>query len=93
MGFPIGWTDIEVDEPDDRTSLINPDAPEWLEGLKYIGDPDDSGAPRVTTDSKNRGPRLKGLGNAVVPQIPEIFGRAIIEITEQREKDNGKCRK
>jgi hypothetical protein len=26
-----------------------------------------------------RAARLKGLGNAVVPQIPELIGRAIME--------------
>jgi len=29
--------------------------------------------------TKNRVDRLKGLGNAVVPQIPELIGRAIME--------------
>jgi DNA (cytosine-5)-methyltransferase 1 len=30
--------------------------------------------------------RLKGLGNAVVPQIPEIIGRAIIEIQNKNQE-------
>jgi len=33
---------------------------------------------RVANGIPNRPHRLKGLGNAVVPQIPEIIGRAII---------------
>jgi hypothetical protein len=50
----------------------------WLDGFEYIGNPDDSGNPRVTTRKDDRANRLKALGNAVVPQIPEIIGRAII---------------
>lgn len=35
---------------------------------------------RVADGIPDRMERLKGLGNAVVPQIPEIIGRAIMEI-------------
>jgi DNA (cytosine-5)-methyltransferase 1 len=35
---------------------------------------------RGTHGIPNRMDRLKGLGNAVVPQIPEIIGRAIMEV-------------
>jgi len=35
---------------------------------------------RVANGIPSRVDRLKGLGNAVVPQIPEIIGRAIMEI-------------
>ena len=34
---------------------------------------------RVANGIPNRSHRLKGLGNAVVPQIPELIGRAILE--------------
>jgi len=34
---------------------------------------------RVTTGVKDRAKRLKALGNSVVPQIPELIGRAILE--------------
>jgi len=34
---------------------------------------------RVAHGIPNRSHRLKGLGNAVVPQIPELIGRAILE--------------
>jgi hypothetical protein len=34
--------------------------------------------PRVAKGVKNRVDRLKGLGNAVVPQIPELIGNAIL---------------
>jgi hypothetical protein len=35
--------------------------------------------PRVSNGVSKRVDRLKGLGNAVVPQIPEIIGRAIMQ--------------
>jgi DNA (cytosine-5)-methyltransferase 1 len=37
---------------------------------------------RVDARVSNRVDRLKSLGNAVVPQIPEILGRAIMEIEQ-----------
>jgi len=37
---------------------------------------------RVAHGVPNRSHRLKGLGNAVVPQIPEMIGRAILESYE-----------
>ena len=40
---------------------------------------------RVANGVSNRAHRLKGLGNAVVPQIPEILGRAYGEWLEQEE--------
>ena len=33
-------------------------------------------------ESEQEYARLKGLGNAVVPQIPELIGRAILENTK-----------
>jgi DNA (cytosine-5)-methyltransferase 1 len=33
---------------------------------------------RVANGVSNRVDRLKGLGNAVVPQIPELIGNAIL---------------
>lgn len=37
---------------------------------------------------RNRRDRIKSLGNAVVPQIPEILGRFILEIENELLKDN-----
>ena len=45
----------------------------WLDGSW------ENGIPRVSESEKGRAERLKGLGNAVVPQIVEQIGRAIIE--------------
>ena len=39
----------------------------------------DEPCPRVATAQKQRAARLKGLGNAVIPQIPEMIGYAILE--------------
>ena len=39
----------------------------------------EDGLPRVANGIPNRSHRLKQLGNAVVPQIPEAIGRAIME--------------
>jgi DNA (cytosine-5)-methyltransferase 1 len=44
--------------------------------------PDEPDIPRVAKGVKDRANRLKALGNAVVPQIPEMIGRAILEAEE-----------
>jgi len=41
--------------------------------------PDEPDIGRVANGVKNRAARLKALGNAVVPQIPEMIGHAILE--------------
>ena len=38
--------------------------------------------PRVATDQRERVARLRGLGNAVVPQCAEYIGRLIVEADE-----------
>jgi hypothetical protein len=66
MGYPQGWTDI------DREVTKDADYPaRWLDGTW------DAGIPRVISGVKNRVSRLKCLGNAVVPQIPELLWRLI----------------
>jgi len=40
---------------------------------------------RVAHGIPDRVHRLKGLGNAVVPQIPELIGRAILEAERQQQ--------
>ena len=52
------------------------------------GWPTESGICRVANGVPARTHRLKALGNAVVPQIPEIIGRAIMQITIEKGKGN-----
>ena len=42
--------------------------------------PEPENVPRVAHGVKNRVNRLKALGNAVIPQIPEMIGRAIMAV-------------
>ena len=44
---------------------------------------------RVTTGVKDRAKRLKTLGNSVVPQIPELIGRAILEASNCTKCERG----
>jgi hypothetical protein len=68
MGYPQGWTDIDIE------ALESADFPAaWLDGSW------EAGIPRVTSVKKNSVHRLKGLGNAVVPQIPTVLWRLIME--------------
>jgi hypothetical protein len=45
-------------------------------GCRWPGEPE---LVRVADGAPNRVDRLRCLGNAVVPQIPELIGRAILE--------------
>lgn len=64
MGYPEGWTDIDVEQDN-----IYP-------ATGWAIDPADIGVtPRTISGQKNRAPRLRCLGNAVVPQIPELIYR------------------
>ncbi len=52
---------------------------ELSDGLSDRMDESEFGVPRVTTEKQDRAARLKAIGNAVIPTIPEIIARAIIE--------------
>lgn len=51
-----------------------------LDGNPCLWSPEPPHIPRVAHGVKNRVPRLKGLGNSVVPYIPEIIMRAIYQL-------------
>jgi hypothetical protein len=57
MGYPEGWTDIDAGNID----TADPYPAAWADGSWDT-------IPRVVTKQKNRKARLKGLGNAIVPQ-------------------------
>lgn len=64
MGYPAGWTDIDVENEE----LNLPDLPSaWLDGSW------EDGIPRTIAKQKNRRERVKCIGNTVVPQIPMIL--------------------
>ena len=70
MGYPVGWTDLKKD---DVTHEIT----------EFVGNPDDSGEPRVTTRADLRAKRLKQLGNSIVPQVASEIFKAIREANEK----------
>ena len=46
----------------------------------HWGDNWEEGTPRVAEGQKNRAQRLKALGNSVIPQIPAVLAKAILDI-------------
>jgi DNA (cytosine-5)-methyltransferase 1 len=69
MGFPIGWTDIDVNPKP------WPGWPAMMRIDQHYYEP-----PRTTKGGKNRAKRLQALGNAVVPQQAYPIFRAIMEV-------------
>ncbi|WP_162988367.1 hypothetical protein [Brevibacillus laterosporus] len=78
MGFPIGWTDLGVDEPDDHF-IDNPRWPAAMGQEQYDWEP-----PRVAVGVKNRVERLKACGNAVNPAQVYPILEAIKKVHEAR---------
>jgi len=70
MGFNIGWTNIDCDEPAPWPGWP---APMGVDQYSYE-------SPRVGTGIPHRAKRLKALGNAVVPQQAYPIFRAIMEV-------------
>ena len=67
MGYPKGWTDMN--NTDDS-----------LKNVRVVWDENwEKDTPRVAKNQDKRMHRLKGLGNAIVQQIAEIIGKAIME--------------
>lgn len=71
MGLPVGWTNPEA-EP-----LQHHPWPALFGQEQYDWEP-----PRLGRNIPNRAKRLKALGNAVVPQVAEIIGKAIMKAEE-----------
>jgi DNA (cytosine-5)-methyltransferase 1 len=70
---------------DKQRDSEHPDAVQHLSRLlaldgkaDWAGSGWEDATPRIAVNVPSRVDRLKGLGNAVVPQIPELIGRAIL---------------
>ena len=70
MNFPLGWTDIDCDEPEPW-----PGWPALMGEDQHPYEP-----PRTVTGCPNRAKRLKCLGNAVVPAQARPFFEAMASI-------------
>lgn len=74
---------------------VEPNLGELVDGLpaelaaQFAGRdlPRDMPIPRVAKGIPDRADKLKGFGNAVIPEIPEMFGRIIAEIINQGESN------
>jgi DNA (cytosine-5)-methyltransferase 1 len=82
-----------ADTPRELLDWPRTPGPGWrgqlADGSWWSAEPD---VGRVANGIRNRTHRLRGLGNAVVPQIPEIIGRAIMTLTShQRSQGRRIC--
>jgi hypothetical protein len=74
MGYPDGWTD--VDKADIDRAEKYPQA--WLDGSWDT-------IPRTVVKQECRRQRIKGLGNAVVPQVTAYLWGLIKKALEEKE--------
>ncbi len=72
MGIPVGWTDPACNGPKQQPF------PAPLGCEQYHWEP-----PYLATRVPNRVPRLKALGNAVVPALAEVLGRILYTIHQE----------
>jgi hypothetical protein len=75
MGYPLGWTDTDKEDSELRGQMY---LSTWRDGTW------EKGIPRIVHKAKNRTKRLKGLGNAVVPQI---MSRPGLKLSHEERKD------
>lgn len=88
-GCSVRGRDFRTTEPGMGRSLDGLSA--WLDGVRagWADGTWESGIPRIATDVPDRAPRLKSLGNAVVPaQFYPIF-QAIADIERKLEYEQG----
>ena len=78
MGYPLGWTDPDCDEPEPW-----PGWPAMMGEQQREYEP-----PRTGTGIPNRAARLKALGNSVVPAQAYPFFEAIAIMEEVRTQCN-----
>lgn len=74
------WQSLSPQEAD-RAFLAACGRTDWQSG-EWLG------VPRVASGVAARVDRLKSLGNALVPQIPEMLGRAIMQREAYRRPDS-----
>ena len=60
------------------------DLESFAQYTKHIWMEEPEGVPRVAQDIIGRTPRLKQLGNSVVPQIPEFLGHCILNYENEK---------
>ena len=65
--------------PDEQYAVEHPDFVRAMSWQAASWNTFEGGLDRVANGIPRRGDRLRGLGNAIVPQIAEIIGRAIYE--------------
>ena len=77
QGRRTKFADTSGREPERRLDRVADGIPDWVDASGWLEEPE--GVPRVVKGQENRAHRLKGLGNAVVPQVVEAIGRAVME--------------